>query len=171
MFRHILVIFCALSVLLSSSAVVAKEKRKKPREKDHPNYERYLADEEFRSGRSSRLAGILTASIGGGVGGGILIVGMLWNSCLGAGDDQLSRCKTNARNTMVAGGVVTAASLGTGIPLIVIGGEKMGQARRRIDQEFPVKSEAEKKPPEEAKTFAHPAEGLSLAVRVLNLEF
>ncbi len=167
-------------VVLSNSYVAyARTKPKKVREKDHPNYERYQSDEEFRDGKSKRLSGILLSSIGGGTGAAAFIIGVLWNSCWGATEKDRQICKTNARNTMAAGVLVGGASLGFGIPLISVGGVKMGEARRRIDNKYPVNGEKET---EGDKAYFQQSDSnlvvsnrqfyknLSISLRVLNLE-
>lgn len=171
----------SLAVLLNPYDAFARTKPKKVREKDHPNYEKYQNDEEFREGKSKRLSGILLSSIGGGTGAAAFIIGVLWNSCYGASDKDRPTCKTNARNTMAAGLVVGGASLGFGIPMISVGGVKMGEARRRIDEKYPVKEEKETDDGDEAYwnqsedamvASNNPFyEDLSLSVRILNLQF
>lgn len=178
--RFLVTCLCSLTVFLNSYDAFARTKPKKVRDKDHPNYERYLNDEEFRAGRSKRLSGILLSSIGGGTGAAAFIIGVLWNSCYGASDKDLPTCKTNARNTMAAGLLVGGASLGFGIPLISVGGVKMGEARRRINEKYPVKEEKETEGDEayfQRNASALVAsnrsfhEDLSVSLRVLNLEF
>jgi hypothetical protein len=171
-----LVIICAVIIGLSPVTAFGKSKKKKEREKDHPNYERYMADEEYRSGRSNRIAGLLVSSIVGGIGGGILVGGLLWNACMGASEEDTPKCKRNARGVMLTGVVVAGAGLGTGIPLVSVGSDKMSSARRRIDAEFPVKdtdqdSDADDEKEEEAGRRGSALDGMTLAVRVLNLEF
>jgi hypothetical protein len=172
--------FCSMVLFLCSFDAFARSKPKKVREKDHPNYERYINDDEFREGRSKRLSGILLSSIGGGTGAAAFIIGILWNSCYGASEKDRPTCQRNARNTMGAGLLVGGASLGFGIPMISAGGEKIGEARRRIDEKYPVREEKQSDRNEanlqksdhgmlvSAKPFY---EDFSISVRFLNLEF
>ena len=171
---------CSIALFLSSFDAYARSKPKKVREKDHPNYERYINDDDFREGRAKRLSGILLSSIGGGTGAAAFIIGILWNSCYGASEKDRPTCQRNARNTMAAGLVVGGASLGFGIPMISVGGEKMSEARRRIDEKFPVREEKQSDKNEAGfqkssrdllarnKPFY---EDFCIALRVLNLEF
>lgn len=134
-----LLLFMALLFALPQQAEAKSKKKKKPNEKDHPNYQHYEDDSEYREGKAKRLSGILLTSIGGGVGGGVLGVGILWNSCWGSTGDTLDKCKKNARATMAVGAIATAASLGFGIPMISVGRATMNDAKDRIDRKYPVK--------------------------------
>jgi hypothetical protein len=177
--KLVVTIIFSLSLLLNSYDALARTKPKKMREKDHPNYQKYLNDEEFRSGRTTRITGILLSSIGGGTGAAAFIVGVLWNSCYGASDKDLSTCKRNARNTMAAGILVGGASLGVGIPMISVGGTKMGSARSRIDEAHPIKETNEDEGNEASLNYGSQTlaqqrlltDDLSFSVRVLNLQF
>jgi len=180
--RYVFTCIVVVSVFLNSFDAFARSKPKKVRDKDHPNYSRYQSDEEFRAGRSTRLTGILLSSIGGGTGAGAFIVGVLWNSCIGASGDVLATCRRNASTMMAAGVLVGGASLGVGIPMISVGAVKMGDARRRIDQEHPIK-EDESNAKEGNEAFlnygsailaSHPKhfyDDLGISLRVLNVEF
>ncbi len=159
----------SLSLVFNSYDAFARTKPKK-----------YQSDDEFREGKSKRLSGILLSSIGGGTGALAFLVGVLWNSCYGASEKDLPTCKRNAKNTMGAGLLVAGASLGFGIPMISVGAGKIGEARSRIDQKYPVKESSEPEGDEAyfnqggaMVTASHKPlyEDLSLSVRVLNLQF
>lgn len=178
--KLLMTIILSFCFLLNSYDAFGRTKPKKVRDRDHPNYQKYLNDEEFRAGRANRLTGILLSSIGGGFGAAAFIVGVLWNSCYGASDKELSTCKRNARDTMAAGVLVSGASLGFGIPLISVGGTKMGNARSRIDEANPIKESNDDKGNEASLNYgrqtllAHQGsftEDFSFSVRVLNLQF
>jgi len=169
-----------MSTLLSSSDVFARPKQKKFRLKDHPNYIKYQDDEEFRQGRSTRLTGILLTSIGGGVGGAAFLVGVLWNTCIGSSDEVRTTCQRNSRYMMGAGALVGGASLGAGIPMISVGAVKMGNARRKIDEAFPVNETTNGEVNEASVQNGNNlsaiggkgvSENFSVAVRVLNYQF
>lgn len=167
-FAMIALITLTLSFNASAADGNSEKRKKKNRDRDHPNYQRYLDDEEYGSGRSIRIAGILLASIGGGVGGSLLLTGVLWNSCWGATTEQRPKCQRNARTAMAVGGLATVGSLGSGIPMIIIGNKKMSNARRRINTEFPTDAEIAGVKKETGNNLFG---GYSLAVRVLNVEF
>lgn len=154
--------------VLAVSASLAHAKPKKAKDKDHPNNERYLADEEYLAGRDKRRTGILLTSIGGGVGGVMLVGGFFWYMCMGASEEQKPKCQRNAGTAMGVGAVVTGGSLGVGIPFIVSGRQSMRAAQSRIDGEFPVKEEPAGEP--EAKRN-RPSESFGLAVQVVDLRF
>lgn len=166
-------------VFLPQQAEARAKKKKRPSEKDHPNYQHYIEDDEFLAARSKRLAGILITSIGGGVGGGVLIGGILWNTCMGAHGDTLDTCRRNARVTMALGAIATGASLSVGIPMISVGREGMDDAKQRIDGKYPVKEQEESGgeasrshgPDNRMASSGSMFQDYSLAVRVLNLQF
>lgn len=137
----LLLLFISLLFILPQQVEAKSKKKRKASEKDHPNYQYYENDSEYRQGKAERMSGILLTSIGGGVGGGVLGIGILWNSCLGSTGDTLDKCKKNARAVMVVGAIATGVSLGLGIPKISVGRQTMNNAKDRIDRQYPVKNE------------------------------
>lgn len=174
-----MLLFLAFLFVLPQQAEARSKEKKKSREKNQPNYQHYEDDDEYRAGKAKRLTGVLLTSIGGSVGGAVLIGGILWNSCIGAADDTLATCKRNAKQTMAIGAVTTALSLGFGIPMITVGKVEMNDAKDRIDRKYPEKESEENGDEASSRRssgFRLASGGsmfnnYSIAVRVLNLQF
>ena len=90
----------------------------------------YADDPQYISGRRLRLGGILTTSIGGGLG---LLIGLAGYGWYNACEQDLKECdgseevKNNYRAAGVFGFVLAGISIGVGVPLWIIGQRKMNR--------------------------------------------
>jgi hypothetical protein len=97
-------------------------------------------DGEYVSARRLRTAGIVVASVGGGLGAGIALstvllaaVGAGMSEGLGGHDSFSDAYKIGwVRGLAIVGGITAAISLAVGLPMAVSGSRRVSAARRRL---------------------------------------
>jgi len=96
----------------------------------------YKRTSAYRSGERLRTSGILITAVGGGLG---LLVGLLTTAVYVKCQDEYApdfpdqfkvHCTSN-RDAAIVGFVLAGASLGAGVPMWVVGANRMEAARRR----------------------------------------